>query len=57
VPAGSVPGFADCLITGTGSAVASNTTTSGSITVTAASCEGFTGHPTTGTQPLSLTKQ
>jgi hypothetical protein len=57
VPAGSVPGFANCLITGTGAAGASSTTITGSITVTATSCEGFTGHPTTGTQAFSLSKQ
>jgi hypothetical protein len=56
VPAGSVPGFANCLITGTGAAGATNTTITGSITVIAAACEG-TGHPTTGTQALSLTRQ
>ena len=56
VPAGSVPGFADCRITGTGAGAASNSVITGTITVTATSCEGFTGHPT-GTQSLSLTKQ
>ena len=55
VPVGSVPGFANCLITGTGAAGATNTTITGSITVTAASCDG-TGHPTSGTQALSLTR-
>ena len=55
VPAGSVPGFANCLITGTGGAGVTNTTITGSVTVTAASCEGA-GHPTTGIQPLSLTR-
>lgn len=57
VPAGNVPGFANCLITGTGAAGATNTTITGNITVTAASCEGFTGHPTTGTQTFSLIKK
>ena len=57
VPAGSVPGFANCRITGTGTAGATNTTITGTITMTATSCEGFTGHPTTGSHPISLTKQ
>jgi hypothetical protein len=56
VPAGSVPGFANCLIAGTGAAGATNSVITGTINVAATSCDGFTGHPT-GTQSLSLTKQ
>ena len=54
VPAGSVPGFATCAITGNGSVTAAATTISGNLNVTYSSCTGFV--QSSGSQLLSLTK-
>ena len=54
VPAGSVPGFASCAISGTGSAGAGTVAISGTLNVTYSSCSGFV--QSSGSQPLSLAK-
>ena len=55
-PAGSVQGFSSCSVTGAGSAVATDQTISGTLTLVFTSCSG-TGLQATGSDQLTLTKQ
>lgn len=56
VSTGGVPGFANCSISGSGSATATGSTISGSLAVTFTSCAG-SGLEPTGSNQLMLTKQ
>ena len=55
VPAGSVPGFATCSISGSGSATVTNSAISGSLAATFLSCSG-SGLEPTGSIQLMLTR-
>jgi len=56
VPRGSITGFPDCVIAGTGSLEASTTLMSGTLNVTYTNCQAFTAQ-TTATDEVTLTKQ
>ena len=56
VPSGSVQGFPSCSVSGAGSAVATDQTISGTLTLAFASCAG-TGLQATGSDQLTLTRQ
>lgn len=55
IPRGNVPGFADCSMSGTGSADASTATILGTLTITYTNCQGYISQPST-TESVTLNR-